>query len=72
MRRKSPRWMCCVSESGEIYVSPRLKSIFAHAIKILEEDDDEHLCAAYLFEVIIDLIGIGEWADLMHEEVGRA
>jgi hypothetical protein len=68
--QKKPQWMCCSSDSGSLRVSPRLKSVFVRAVDILEAYD--HMCAVCLFDAIIDLIGIGDLADMMHEQMGRA
>ena len=46
------------------------ETLYVRAVDILGADD--HMCAVCLFDAIIDLIGIGELADMMHERAGRA
>jgi phosphate starvation-inducible protein PhoH len=71
MRKRSPAWMYCASDSGSLHVSPRLRPLYLRAVDILGADD-HHKCAECLFEAIVDLIGISDLADMMHERVGRA
>jgi hypothetical protein len=69
MRKRSPRWMTCTSDSGALLVSPRLRTLYVRAADILEADD--HLCPICMFEAIVDLLGIGESAEMMHERGRR-
>jgi hypothetical protein len=71
MRKRSPAWMYCASDSGSLHVSPRLRPLYLRAVDVLGADD-HHKCAECLFEAIVDLIGISDLADMMHERVGRA
>jgi hypothetical protein len=70
MRKGSTRWLACTSDSGALLVSPRLRAAYVRAVEILEADD--HLCAACLFDAILDLLGVDELAEVPSERVGRA
>jgi hypothetical protein len=69
MRKRSPRWMCCASDSGSLRVSPRLEAVFDRVAEVMAEDD--HRCAACMFDAILDLLPAGEFAP-MHQpmEIG--
>jgi hypothetical protein len=70
MRRKSPRWLTCSSDSGySLHVSPRLASVFT-VVELLEEDGHlRPICAFDAIADLVDLIGIGDLADTVHEQV---
>jgi hypothetical protein len=70
MRRKSPHWLACTSDSGSLRVSPRLKSVYAHAVEVLEAEG--HFCASCLFDAILDLLAVDELVEVPANEVGRA
>lgn len=58
MRRKSPSWMACTSDSSALLVSPRT-SVIMRVMELLEED--EHLCAVCAFECILGLLPMREF-----------
>jgi hypothetical protein len=70
MRKGSPTWLAFTSDSGALRVSPRLKAPYMRAMEILEEDG--HICAACLFDAILDLLGVDELVEVPRERVGRA
>jgi hypothetical protein len=70
MRKRSPTWLACTSDSGALRVSPRLKAPYMRAMEILEEDG--HICAVCLFDAIADMLGVDELVEVPCEEMGRA
>jgi hypothetical protein len=70
MGKRSPRWTACTDVSGVLFVSPRLRPLYARAVDILE---DEHQFAVFLFEAIVNLLAVEQMIlGVPGEELGRA
>jgi len=70
MRRESPSWLACTSDSGALRVSPRLKSAYLRAMAILKEDD--HVCPVCLFDAVADLLAVDELVEVTGDEMGQS